>query len=297
MYDIIIVGSGPAGLTAGIYAGRAGKKALIVEGFWRGGAVTLTELVENYSGFKAIDGYSLSEKMREQAESFGVEFLAESVNKFNLTNEKKSILTESSKEIFAKKVILCMGTESRRLGLESELKLMGRGVSYCATCDGFFFKNKTVAVNGGGDTALTDAIYLSNICKKVYLIHRRQGFRANAKLIEKLNESGVKIILDSVVSELNGDPLESLTIRNILNDELFEIKTDGLFVAIGTTPRTELLKGQIALDESGYIITNESMQTSLAGVYAAGDIRKKELRQIITACSDGAIAATNAAAD
>ncbi|MCL2629908.1 MAG: thioredoxin-disulfide reductase [Firmicutes bacterium] len=289
-YDVIIIGSGPAGLTAGIYATRGGKKALIIEGGNRGGAIILTDIIENYSGFKHIDGFTLAENMREQAELFGTEFLSDTVTEYRLDGVKKSVVTELNGEIFAKNIILCMGTESRRLGLANEDKLIGRGVSYCATCDGFFFKNKTVVVNGGGDTALTEAMYLKKICKEVYLVHRRHGFKASAVLAKRLLDSGVKLVLDSVIEKLNGEPLKSITVKNVVSGETKEIETDGLFVAIGTIPRTELLKGKIDLNESGYIITDEDMKTNIAGVFGAGDIRQKSLRQVITACADGAIA-------
>jgi thioredoxin reductase (NADPH) len=204
------------------------------------------------------------------------------------------VFTEGGEEFSAENIILCMGTKSRKLGLPNEADLIGQGVSYCATCDGFFFRNKTVVVAGGGDTAITDALYLSKIAKKVYLVHRRVAFRAQAALVEKLTNTNVELVLDSTITELIGEPLKTVVIKNVVTGDEMQIEANGLFVAIGTDPNTSLLAGQIKLDDQGYIITDENMQTSLEGVYAAGDIRMKNLRQVITACADGAIAATYA---
>ena len=294
-FDIIIVGSGPAGLTAGVYSARAGKKALVIEGLVRGGAMTQTEHIENYSGFKSTTGFELAEAMHAQAETLGVTFLAgDDVKEFDLECEIKKVITEGGLTFSAKNIILCMGTKSRRLGLPNEVDLVGMGVSYCATCDGFFFKNKPVVVAGGGDTALTDALYLKDIASKVYLVHRRVNFRAQAALIEKLKDTDIELVMDSTVSELMGEPLNTVVIKNVTSGEVRKIEANGLFVAIGTDPNTSLLHGHVHLDDQGYIITDDNMQTNKQGVYAAGDIRMKSLRQIITACSDGAIAATNA---
>lgn len=296
LYDIIIIGGGPAGLTAGIYGGRAGKKVALITGIFTGGQAALTAKIENYSGHLDIDGFSLTYTMRQQAERFGVEFIEGSVSAVMLEGETKKVIVDGDNDFLSKTVILAMGTTTRKLGLPNEEALTGQGVSYCATCDGGFFRNKTVIVNGGGDTAVTDALYLENIAKEVYLVHRRKEFRAASVLVERLKNSSVKTVLESVVQELKGEPLSSVIVKNVVTSELTEIAADGIFIAIGSTPNTQLIKGQVELDGHGYIITDMHMRTSLKGVFAAGDIRVTPLRQIITACSDGAVAAESAAA-
>jgi thioredoxin reductase (NADPH) len=297
MYDILILGGGPAGLTAAIYAGRAGKKTAVVHGPLPGGAIALTEKIENFSGYEDIDGFSLTYKMKEQAERFGAEMLDGTAVETGLRAAVKWVVLDDGRRLEASKVILATGTQNRKLGLENEGLLTGRGLSYCATCDGNFFRGQTVVVNGGGDTAVTDALYLSKIAKTVYLVHRRKEFRAAAVLTERLNDANVIPVTDSVICGLKGVPLQSVKVKNVLTGETRDIEANGLFVAIGTTPNTDFARGQVYLDESGYIITDIHMRTNLAGVYAAGDVRVTPLRQVITACADGAIAAESCVND
>ena len=296
MYDIIIIGAGPAGLNAALYASRAGKKTLVLEKTFAGGQAATTYEVDNYIGVDKCDGATLSMKMLSHATLFGAEIKYEDVLDINI--EEKRIKTTKN-EYKAKAIILSMGANPRKIGLENEDKLRGRGVSYCATCDGNFFKDKTACVVGGGDTALEDAIYLSALCKKVYLIHRRNSFRAVSFLINKVAEnSKIECIFDSTVEKINGDShLESIVIKNVNTDEETLIDTNALFVAIGTLPNTDIVKNKINLDENGYILTDNNMKTNKDGIYAAGDIIKKPLRQIITAASDGAVAANSAVSD
>ncbi|MGB4033508.1 MAG: thioredoxin-disulfide reductase [Christensenellales bacterium] len=293
IYDVIIIGGGPAGLTAALYAARAGKKTLIVENYAIGGQASLTQEIENYSGIKKISGFELTENMRSQAEGFGAEFIYDNIVEISLKGQVKNIKTEYSGEFNSYNIILAMGAKARRLGLEREKQLIGNGVSYCATCDGNFFKDKTVAIVGGGDTALTDAIYLEKLAKKIYIIHRRDEYRGSIRLVEQMREyPKIEEVLDSVVTKLNGMPLESIEVLNKKTQEKREIAVDGLFIAIGQEPQTHLVKDVITLKD-GYILTDESMRTNIPGVYAAGDIRYKPLRQILTATADGAIAASN----
>lgn len=292
-YDVIIIGGGPAGLTAGIYASRGGLNTAIISGLYTGGQAALTEKIENFSGYKEIDGFTLTYNMRSQAESFGVNFIEGSVTDLDLSGAVKSIKLDSGEEFTSGNVILAMGASNRKLGIENEDNLIGKGVSYCATCDGGFFRKKAVAVVGGGDTAVTDALYLKRLCSKVYLIHRRQGFRAAKVLVDRLVPNGIELILDSTVTKLNGEPLESITVKNKITGETKDLEVSGVFVAVGTVPNTELLQGKVQLNEKGYILTKPDMQTDVEGVYAAGDIRETPLRQVITACADGAIAANS----
>lgn len=296
MYDIIIIGAGPAGLNAALYASRAGKKTLVLEKTFAGGQAATTYEVDNYIGVDKTDGATLSMKMLSHALLFGAEIKYEDVLDINI--EEKRIKTAKN-EYKAKAIILSMGANPKKLGLENEDKFRGRGVSYCATCDGNFFKDKTVCVVGGGDTALEDAIYLSALCKKVYLIHRRNSFRAVSFLINKVEQnSKIECIFDSTVEKINGDNvLESIIIKNVVTNEETKLDTNALFVAIGTLPNTDIVKDKINLNENGYIITDSNMKTNTDGIYAAGDIREKSLRQIITAASDGAVAANSAVTD
>jgi|AGTN01.3.fsa_nt_gi Thioredoxin reductase len=293
-YDIIIVGGGPAGLTAGIYAGRAGKRAAIIGGLFPGGRAALTEKIENFSGVLEIDGFGLTYKMKEQAEKFGAEFIDGEAAFFDFSNKEKKIILEDGRELSSPAIIIATGTTSRKLGVENEDKLVGRGISYCATCDGGFFKNKVVAVVGGGDTAVTDALYLKNLAKEVWLIHRRPVFRATESLASRLAAAGVKCLMESEVIALKGEPLEAISVLNVKTGEITEIKANGLFVAIGSIPNTKQLEGKLDLDSYGYIKTDGRMRTSVEGVYAAGDVRTTPLRQVITACADGAVAVTEA---
>lgn len=286
IYDVIIIGGGPAGLTTAIYSARGGLKTLIIEKNAIGGQSLFIADVENFPGINHIDGYSFASVLLEQVKSFGTEIITDEIMSFNLIADLKSIELKNHGEVFAKNIVIATGTTNRQLGLNRETELIGKGISYCATCDGGFFRNKTVAVVGGGNTALTDAIYLSKLAK-VYLIHRREEFRASKILVDRLKQTNVKVITSAVVKELKGTPLSSIIIEK--GKTLQEIATNGLFVAIGTTPNTSFLNNVLS-QENGYIITDENMKTSIDGVYAVGDVRKKELRQLITACADGAIA-------
>lgn len=293
MYDIIIIGAGPAGLNSALYASRAGLKALVLEKMFAGGQAATTFEVDNYIGVEKTDGATLAMQMEKQAKSFGAEIKYEDVLEIDVDNKR---VKTAKNEYKTKAIILAMGANSRKLGIENEERLRGRGVSYCATCDGNFFKGKTVCVAGGGDTALEDAIYLSALCKKVYLIHRRNEFRAVKSLCDRVNENSiVEKIMESEVVKIHGDDVvNGITIKNSKTNEETKIDADALFIAIGNIPNTELVKGKVKLDDFGYIITDENMKTDKDGIFAAGDIRKKILRQIITAASDGAIAANSA---
>ena len=293
VYDLIIVGGGPSGLTSGIYACRAKLKTLLIEKMVIGGAVNYTYEVKNFPSYETITGPELVEKMYNQAISNGLEIIYDDVKSYDFNDKIKKINCTSG-TFLAKTVILCNGASNKKLGLEKETELTGRGVSYCAVCDGAFFKNKDVAVCGGGNTAMEDAIYLSSLANTVYVIVRKDKLIADKTLIDNANKcKNIKFIFNTNIIKLNGeDRLQSLVIENNISLDKNELNVNGLFVAIGREPDTNKFKGLINLDSKGYIITNEDMQTNVEGVYAAGDVRQKSLRQIITACSDGAIAST-----
>ncbi len=298
-FDIIIIGGGPAGMTAGIYAARAGMNVLLIEKFGVGGQVAQTSTIANYPGIANVDGSELSMKMYEQMTGLGVKTVFASADKIDFDGEIKSVLA-SGVTYHAPAIILSMGATSRGLGVAGEKKFVGRGVSYCAVCDGAFFRNKTVVVVGGGNTALQDVIYLNNLASKIYLVHRRSGFRADDAVVNEFEslckEDNSKIIqkLGFTVEEVCGEStVTSVVLRNIETQALERINVDGVFVAVGRNPNTELLEDKITLKD-GYIVVDEDMQTNIPGVYASGDIKSKKLRQIATAISDGAIAGTNA---
>ena len=295
-YDVIIIGAGPAGLNAALYSARAGLKTLVLEKMFAGGQAATTSEVDNFIGTGKIGGAELCMRMEKQAKSFGAEIKYEDVT--SLDSAKKEVTTKKS-TYGAKAIILAMGASPRKLGIDGEEKYRGRGVSYCATCDGGFFKDKTACVIGGGDTAAEDALYLSNICKKVYIIHRRDKFRAAASITEKLykNEK-IEIVLNTVPEKISGGgTVENLTVKNVKTGEKTDILTDAVFVAVGNIPSSSLAVGTLKTDENGYIIVDKNMRTSEKNIYAAGDVCQKTLRQIITACADGAVAATSAAGD
>lgn len=295
-YDVIIIGAGPAGLNAALYSARAGLKTLILEKMFAGGQAATTSEVDNFIGTGKIGGAELCMRMEKQAKSFGAEIKYEDVT--SLDSAKKEVSTKKN-TYGAKAIILAMGASPRKLGIDGEEKYRGRGVSYCATCDGGFFKDKTACVIGGGDTAAEDALYLSNICKKVYIIHRRDKFRAAASITEKLykNEK-IEIVLNTVPEKISGGgTVENLTVKNVKTGEKTDILTDAVFVAVGNIPSSSLAVGTLKTDENGYIIVDKNMRTSEKNIYAAGDVCQKTLRQIITACADGAVAATSAAGD
>jgi len=294
MYDIIIVGAGPAGLTAAIYARRASKKVLVLEAKTYGGAIINTMDIENYPVESHISGFDFATKLYNQANSLGTEIVFEKVININdKENEKEVVTTKNT--YTTKTIILATGSENRHLGLPNEKELIGKGISYCATCDGAFYKNKKVAVVGGGNTALEDALYLTNIASKVYLIHRRDEFRGEDATIKLLKEKdNIEFIYNSNVTKLNAyDKLESIEVTNNDNNQR-NIEVDGLFVAIGRIPETENFAKLINMNSSGYIIAKEDCKTNIPGIFVAGDNRTKEVRQLVTATSDGAIAATAA---
>ena len=278
-YDVLIIGGGPSGLTAGIYAVRAGLSVAIVEKQFAGGQIANTESVENYPALLNVSGFELATKMLEHAEKLGVKIIYDNVVNCKFDNNGKLVELESGNEINAKTVILCAGATPRKLGLQNEDKFVGRGISYCATCDGAFYKDKIVAVVGGGNTAVSDCLYLAKFAKQVHLIHRRDKLRASKADTEKLINSGVNII----------NKISHIKLQNVENKEINEMQVDGVFVAIGQIPSN--ICPQIARDEYGYILADEDMKTNIDGVFVAGDVRQKKVRQVVTAVSDGAIAA------
>ena len=287
MKDVIIIGAGPAGLTAAIYLARANKNVLVLEEKTYGGAIVNANIIENYPANINITGFDFATNLYNQVKNLGVKVKFEKV--ISIKNNKiKEVITNKDK-YQTKAIIIATGTINRKLGLNED-DYVGRGVSYCATCDGNFYKNKTVAVVGGGNTAISDAIYLADICKEVYLIHRRDEFRAFGTNIELLKKKkNVKFVLNSVITKLNGhDKLESIEINN--KDTL---NIDGLFIAIGQNPNNEILLNLINLDKDGYAKSNSTL-TNIKGIFVAGDIRHKKLRQLVTATSDGAMAAMEA---
>ena len=317
MYDVVIVGSGPAGLSASIYAKRAGLKAVTLErNPMSGGQVLNTYEVDNYPGLPGIGGFDMGMKFREHADKLGCEFMEASLLKIegsampedrreqdkelqaasvkDDTSAGYALVTDQGK-LYAKTVIAAMGASHAKLNVPGEEELSGMGVSYCATCDGAFFKGKVTAVIGGGDVAVEDAIFLARGCQKVYLIHRRDELRAAAVLQkEVLALPNVEVLWDTVVEKINGeDQVEGISIRNVRNEKKEELPVDGVFVAVGIIPSSEVLKGIADCDEKGYLIAGEDCVTSAPGIYAAGDVRGKKLRQIVTAVADGANAVTS----
>ena len=296
VYDMIIVGGGPGGYTSALYAARAGFNVLVLEKFSAGGQMALTHQIDNYPGFEdGIDGFSLADKMKKQAERFGARSENAEVIKVNLTVNPKEI--ETAKVTFlSKTVVLASGANPRELGVDKETELVGRGVAYCASCDGMFYRGKTVVVVGGGNTAAADAILLSRIAKKVIIVHRRDTLKATRIYHEPLmNAENVEFKWDSTVTELlYEDKITGVKIKNVKTGEESIIDCDGVFVSVGRKPATDFLGSQLDLDENGYIIADETTKTSIPGVYAVGDIRTKQLRQVVTAVSDGAMAVHSA---
>ena len=296
IYDMIVVGAGPGGCTAALYAARAGLSVLVVEKLSSGGQMALTEQIDNYPGFPdGVDGFSLGELMQQQAERFGAKFELTEVERLDLTAEPKAVVTADG-TFLARTVVLSTGAKARELGVAGESSLVGRGVAYCAACDGMFFRGKTVAVVGGGNSAAADALLLSRVAKKVYVIHRRDTLRATKVYHEPLMRAeNVEFCWNCVVDEfLHDDKLTGLRLRDVKSGEVRDLTLDGVFVSVGRIPESALVAGQIDLDPQGYIIAGEDTRTSLKGVYAVGDVRTKALRQVVTAVADGAAAVHSA---
>ena len=292
MYDVIVIGAGTAGMTAGIYARRAGKKVLIIEGKNYGGQIINTPEVENYPGISKVSGFTFANNLYNQTRELGAEFKFEEVIKIQNNSGYKVVVTNKTK-YQGKTVIIATGAKNRPLGVNNEDKLTGAGVSYCATCDGAFFRGKDVAVVGGGNTALEDALFLSDYCNLVYVVHRRNEFRGEKGLTDILKEKGnVKFVFDSVVKSIKGEQsVEGLEILNVKKNTLSEIKVQGAFIAIGQMPDNEKFSDMVELDGKGYIKADETCTTNTEGVFVAGDCRTKQVRQLTTAASDGAVAA------
>ena len=293
-YDLIIIGGGAAGLTAGIYAGRARMKTLLVEGVAPGGQAASTDVIENYPGFpETISGLDLMEKMSKQAEKFGLEMVVEIVEGLRLKVKSEIIVRTQKKGYDALSVIIAVGGEPRKLGVPGEGELQGRGVSYCATCDGPLFRDKEIIVIGGGNTAVQEALFLTKFGSKVTLIHRRDRLRAAKVLQERvLSHPKIDMVWNSVVTGILGkDTVEGVRVKNGQSGEEKEIPARGVFILAGIEPGTDFLRGFLDMDEEGYIITDENMKTSRDGIYACGDCRRKRFRQVVTACGEGATAA------
>lgn len=291
--DLVIIGSGPAGLSAAVYAQRAKLDQVVIEKeMFSGGQIVTTDRVDNYLGLYGESGYGLAVKFREHADALGVPFMEAEVNKIEDKGGYKVVYLENGETIETKSVIIATGSNHRKLGVKGEKEFTGMGVSYCATCDGAFFKGKNVAVVGGGDVALGDALYLANLCEKVYLIHRRDELRGAKSLQQKVMDAdNIEFMPCCEITEIAGDnKVESINVINNQTKETKQVEVSGVFIAVGMEPQSALVKDIAKLDKSGYIEAGEDCRTSAAGVYAAGDIRTKELRQVITAVSDGAVA-------
>lgn len=291
LYDIVIIGGGPAGLTAALYALRAEKKVLVIEKMGLGGQIALSEHVENFPGTPKMSGMEFASNLASQVETLGGEIEYETVLEIKDGNPK-TVVTDFG-EHQGKCVIIATGVTNRRLGIEGEDGLIGRGISFCAVCDGSFYKNKTVAVIGGGNTAVEDAIYLSNIAKKVYLVHRRAEFRAESRLVRELEgKENVELVLDSVPEKFIDDGgFKGMEVVNVKTLEKRFLRLDGAFVAVGQIPQSDIFKGFINLDDSGYIASGEDCCTNVEGIFVAGDCRNKTVRQLTTAVGDGSVAA------
>lgn len=295
IYDLIIVGSGPAGLAAGIYASRADLNFIVIEkNPVSGGQIINTYEVDNYPGVPGVSGFELADRFRKHCDNQGVDFVTGDVKAFEVKDKIKTIILDNGDSYKAKTIIISTGAVYKKLGVKGEEELSGMGVSYCATCDGAFFRNKDVAVVGGGDVAVEDAIFLARLCRKVYVIHRRDELRAAKSYQQKLKSlENVEFLWDSEVEEIHGqETVESATISNVKTKEKKELNIEGIFIAIGNMPSSDVYKELVETDQNGYIIAGEDCETNVKGVFAAGDIRVKDLRQIITAAADGANAIT-----
>ena len=299
IYDVIIIGGGPAGLTAGIYAGRAQLRSLLIECFAPPPQAVMADLIENYPGFpEGINGFALVERFKNQAKNFGIEFHVGRTEAILLQEEAENIWQVKLEDKIYRSlaVIVAVGASPRQLGLPGEEALRGKGVSYCAVCDGAFFKDKDIVVVGGGDSAVTEALFLTRFARKVSLVHRRNRLRAVGLLAQRAKENKkIEFIWNSVVSEIEGsDKVGGIHLQNVVDQAKSRIACDGVFIAVGYTPNTDFLRDLIKLDNSGYIIADQAMKTSSRGIFACGDCRANPLRQIVTACGDGAIAASSA---
>ena len=293
LYDVIVIGGGPGGYTAALYAARANLSVAILEKLSPGGQMGTTDVIDNYPGFpQGVNGFELAMQMKEGAERFGAQTQLAEVTQVELAGQVKTVHT-SGGDYQARTVVLATGAHPRELGLPGERELRGRGVSYCATCDGMFYRGKTVVVVGGGNTAVSDVLYLSRLCEKVYLVHRRDTLRASKVYLDPLQKAeNVEFVWDSEVKQLLRDQaVTGVRVRNKKTGEERDIPCGGVFVAVGYLPNTVLYRGQVELDGAGYVLADETTQTNLPGVFAVGDLRKKPLRQVVTAASDGAVAA------
>lgn len=295
MYDIIIIGAGPSGMTAGIYAGIARKKVLILEKEAYGGQILKANCVKNYPGLSNVSGIEYAEKLYNQVKELNIDIKFENAIEIKNYDDEKVVITNKN-NYKAKTVIIASGAKNRKLGLNNEDNLIGKGLSYCSTCDGMFFKDKVVAITGGGNNAIDDALYLSNICKKVYVIYRRKEFKFDSINLSNLRKKdNVEFILDTIITDLKGkDRLESISLEKNDTREISTLNIDGLFIAIGHIPVSDMCNNLIETDKFGYIISNEDCTTNIDGIFASGDIRVKDIRQLTTACSDGTISAINA---
>ncbi|MBO7196096.1 MAG: thioredoxin-disulfide reductase [Clostridia bacterium] len=292
IYDMIIIGGGPGGYTAAMYAARAGLDVVVMERMSAGGQMALTGDIENYPGFdEGIDGFTLGMKMQKGAEKFGARTEYAEVTGVDFSDNIKKVST-SGGDWFSKTVVISTGANPRSLGIEGEDKLTGRGVHYCSHCDGRFYKDRTVVVVGGGNSAVQDALYLSRLVKKVYLVHQRDELRAEKIYRNRLSEvNNLEFVWDSALSDIiAGDSVSGVKVKNVKSGDIREIEADGIFVSIGRKPATDFLGNAVDIDSAGYIVADESTETSVAGVYAVGDVRTKRLRQVVTAVADGAVA-------
>lgn len=295
MKDLIIIGSGPAGLSAAVYAQRAMLDQVVIEKGFSGGQIVTTEQVDNYLGLYGENGYDLAMRFKDHADQLGVPFLEAEVTQITDRGDHKEVHLEGGEVLTAKSVILATGANHKPLGVPGESEFSGAGVSYCATCDGAFFRNRTVAVVGGGDVALEDALYLSKLCEKVYLIHRRDELRG-AKLLQQrvFDAENIEFLGSSEITQITGSGMvEQITVADRKSSTARELAVSGVFIAVGMEPQNALVQGLVALDDAGYIIAGEDCRTSVPGIYAVGDIRTKQLRQVVTAVADGAVAVSS----
>lgn len=291
-YDVIVIGGGPGGYTAALFCARSGLSVLVLEKLSPGGQMATTSVIDNYPGFEeGIDGFELGEKMKRSADRFGVDTELAEVTSVDFVSQPKIVKTTNF-EFHTKAVILATGALPKELGVENERQLRNRGIAYCATCDGMAYRGKTVIVVGGGNSAAAEALFLSKICSKVYLVHRRNSLRASKSYIDLLNKAeNISFVWDSkVVAFLHEKKVTGASIENLKTGEISEIKCDGIFIAIGRIPSTAYFQGQLEMDDNGYIVADETTKTSVPGVFAVGDLRTKPLRQIVTAVADGAVA-------